>query len=207
MGTSADINDEWMELYNNTGFSLDLTGWKLQAEDGVPDIELSGKIEPYGYYLLERTDDTTISDIDADQIYTGALDNGGEKLELRDSENNLIDYIDCSVEWHKWHKGNNVNKTAMERIDPIKDGGENNWADNNGAEINGIAKDKISLIKGTPRAKNSATIAGGINPHSGKVLFGNISQDTTFTRAESPYILWGITVDENVVLESNQGLL
>jgi len=39
-----------------------------------------GFITAHGFYLLERTDDTTVSDIGADQIYTGGLNNNGETL-------------------------------------------------------------------------------------------------------------------------------
>ena len=58
---------------------IDLTGWTINAVDGTPSIALSGTITAGGYYLLERTDDTTISDITADLIYTGALSNTVEE--------------------------------------------------------------------------------------------------------------------------------
>jgi hypothetical protein len=57
MGTTADANDEWLELVNNTAVDIDLTGWRLVSSDGTPDITLSGVIPAGGRYLLERTDD------------------------------------------------------------------------------------------------------------------------------------------------------
>nr|NQU89031.1 lamin tail domain-containing protein [Bacteroidota bacterium] len=101
MGTEASHTDEWIELYNTTGEDIELEGWTLNAEDGSPEITLANTISANGFYLLERTDDNTISDILAD--WTGAFGNGlhndGESLELRDNENNLIDKLDCEDEW------------------------------------------------------------------------------------------------------------
>ena len=91
MGTEASYNDEWIELYNNTDFSINLVGWVLKAGDGSPEINLTGIISAKSFYLLERTDDYSVPGISADQIYTGALGNSGENLELYDSSGNLID--------------------------------------------------------------------------------------------------------------------
>src|SRR3989344_6887087 len=68
MGTAESANDEWLELYNPTDAEIDLTGWRLEATDGSPKIELSGIIAAGGYFLLERTDDDAVAEITADQI-------------------------------------------------------------------------------------------------------------------------------------------
>ena len=83
MGTLTSASDEWIELFNNSGADIDLAGWTLTAADGTPSIVLSGTIPAGGHFLLERTDDSTIPAVPADQIYTGALTNSGEVLELR----------------------------------------------------------------------------------------------------------------------------
>ncbi|MEK7173873.1 MAG: lamin tail domain-containing protein, partial [Patescibacteria group bacterium] len=66
MGTVTSANDEWIELYNNGSEAVDLTGWRITAADGQPDITLDANICPNttipagGYFLLERTDDETV---------------------------------------------------------------------------------------------------------------------------------------------------
>src|SRR3989344_2323315 len=99
MGTASSANDEWMEIRNTTNQTINLTGWILSAQDGTPNITLSGSISPLGFYLLERTDETTLPDITADQIYTGALGNTGENLVLKNVSGTIIDQIDGSNEW------------------------------------------------------------------------------------------------------------
>jgi hypothetical protein len=44
---------------------------------------LSDSIPGGGHFLLERTDDTTVPDVSADQTYSGGLGNDGEDLFLR----------------------------------------------------------------------------------------------------------------------------
>ena len=114
MGTENSSNDEWIELKNNTGSNIDLAGWTLIAQDGSPTINLSGTIPANGYFLLERTDDESAPGITADQIYTGAIGNNGEILEMRDSENNLVDIIDASS---GWQAGDNSSKLTMAKVD------------------------------------------------------------------------------------------
>ena len=81
-GTNASSYDEWIELHNNTDRDIDLQGWVLAAADGTPSIQLTGIIVAHGFYLLERTDDTTVANKTADQIFSGALENSGEILRL-----------------------------------------------------------------------------------------------------------------------------
>lgn len=159
MGTITSSNDEWIELYNATGNTIDLSGWTLKSTTGTnpdPVIVLSGVIQPFGYFLLERTNDSTISDITADQIYTGALSDSGETLELRDTAGNLWDKVSNAG---GWYAGNKIGRFSMERID-FKQTGDNalNWKTNDGITKNGNDAGN-NPINGTPRAINSSTIS------------------------------------------------
>lgn len=140
MGTPNSYNDEWIELYNPNPWPVLLNNWLLKSKDGSPEIKLSGKIEGQSFFLLERTDDTSVPQIAADQIYKGGLSNQGEGLTLFNQQSELIDGVDCSL---GWFAGDNETKKTMERIDPLNDGSK-------------VANWKTSQrLGGTPRTQNS----------------------------------------------------
>ncbi len=122
MGTTTSASDEWIELLNNTGGDINLAGWTLTAADGTPSVTLSGIIPAGGHFLMERTDDSSVPGVPADLIFTGALGNTGEVLELRDELGGLQDGVDA------WHAGDNVTKETMQRADPSLEGtSSGNW--------------------------------------------------------------------------------
>lgn len=143
MGTIDSTSDEWIELKNNTNQEIGLTGWILAAEDGTPSINLTGKIKPNGFYLLERTNDDTIKNTMADQFYTGALENSGEILKLYDKDGDLQDIVghkDSTGQEVPWYAGDNTTKSTMGRIDSNKPGTDpTNW----------------QTISGTPKGQNN----------------------------------------------------
>lgn len=161
MGTKANENQEWLELYNNTKGDISLDGWQLRAADGSPTINLSGQISAQGFYLLENNEETT--DISADLVYSGNLDNNGEILELSDQFGNLVEKIDSSA---GWFAGDETTRTTMERINPQKDGSDSkNWLTNLSIEvekkedlINGKDQDGNPIL-GTPKNPNSVGVA------------------------------------------------
>ena len=151
-GTDASANDEWLELYNTTETAIDLTGWTLAATDGAPSITLVGTIAAGDFFLLERTDDTTVNDIAADQIYTGSLGNGGETLHLRDSSGTLIDT--ANTNGGDWPAGSSSPRLTMERITLDADDFDSDWVSNDGVIRNGEDANGAP-ISGTPRMANS----------------------------------------------------
>ena len=145
MGNTASTTREWIELFNNTNSNFNLSNWTLSWQHGSvasSTVILTQSIAPFDYYLLERIDDGTVPSIAADQIYTGSLNNSGERMELRDDAGNLIDFIDY---FSNWFAGDNGNKYTMSRIDPVSSGNtQANWK--NSEQVNG-----------TPRALNFST--------------------------------------------------
>jgi len=166
MGTNEQWQDEWIELYNEIDSDVLIDGWTLKSEDDSLFVELKGIIKSKSYFLLERTDDTTVPDIKADQIYKGNLNNNGAKLILLNN-NDIVEEIDCAL---GWFAGNNKTKKTMERINAILNGcDQSNW--------------KTSAEKGgTPNAQNSE------EKEISKKEIASVSQNTNYSKFSSTLI-------------------
>ena len=151
--TSSLTDDEWIELYNPGSSSINITGWTLKAADGTPSITLNGTISAGGYFLLERDNDSTVSDILADQIYTGDLANGGEALTLRDGANNVIDTANGNG--GSWPAGSSSTYGTMERVTTSTEN-DSAWRTNTGIKRNGKNANNGDIL-GTPKSSNSPT--------------------------------------------------
>ncbi len=148
-GTFASANDEWIELHNPGPEPVDLAGWRL-TDGGDIHPSLSGNLPPYGFFLMERTDNSTVSDIAADQIYTGSLRNSGERLELLGPAGEIVDTANSAG--GGWPAGDAETRVSMERR-----GGSDlpgNWATFSGYSGNGLDA-AGNPIQGTPRRANS----------------------------------------------------
>jgi hypothetical protein len=114
MGTQKSHTDEWVELKNLFHDSVDIGGWQLQNKNQGIKVSLKpGSVVPAGgFYLLERTDDTTVPAVSADAIYTGNLANANDALYLFDASCQLQDSV---VAASAWPAGDNASKRTMER--------------------------------------------------------------------------------------------
>lgn len=141
MGTEESANNEWMELKNFSSQKISLAGWQLKNERGKIKIffETGDEIEPDGFYILERTDDSSVSRVTADKIYSGALSNEEEWLRLFDASCNLIDEVNASWGWGKFGGENDSKKTLERNLNDF------NW--------------HTSVLKeGTPKSENSTPV-------------------------------------------------
>ncbi len=150
-GTIASGYDEWIELFNHTEEPIDLEGWTLLLGDR--EIPLFGEIPAGGFFLLERTDDSTVADVEADLVYKGALPNAGVVIQLLDPEGEVVDTANkgCPEGW--WAGGGDV-RASMERISPGIPDSPVAW--HKGTE-GGAHDAEGNPIHGTPGALNAVS--------------------------------------------------
>ncbi len=162
-GTAAFAADEWIELYNTTGATVELSGWTLVSADSGLSITLGESVPPYGYYLIERTDDNTVGDVPADLAtsFGAGLHNDGETLALRDAANEIVDT--ANGDGGGWPAGNgSPDYISMERLNPFAPDSDGNWGGNDGMIRNGLDADR-NPINGTPKAWNSRGVAADVS--------------------------------------------
>ncbi len=171
-GTAASANDEWIELYNPSNVSINITGWVLKSTSTAPsalNITLSGSISSGAYFLLERGNNFVVSDVTADQVYPGVslniLSDDGERLILcggtsTDALCGGTTFIDTansegsSSSTNPWPKGGlSPNYGSMERQGTSAEK-DNTWATNIGTPKNGLNANN-GAIYGTPKKANS----------------------------------------------------
>jgi hypothetical protein len=163
-GTAASASDEWIELYNASDFPIALDGWRLVfgatviplASPGESTIEArTAELLPGRYLLLERTDDTTVSDLPADILYKGLLSNAGVDLELIAPTGEVVDRLSAAEGWPAGFSADGeIPYGTLERVDPTAT--EPAWRSNDGVHRNGSDADGEPL-NGTPKAENAAT--------------------------------------------------
>lgn len=115
MGTDSDPAHEWIELYNFSASSTDLSGWTLASEDGSLSLNLSGVLSPHGVVLLERETDEAVPGITAELIYSGEMPDTGADLSLKDPEGNVVDVANGGNNWQGIGGINIVPKKTAQR--------------------------------------------------------------------------------------------
>lgn len=116
MGGLNSASDEWIELKNISNNEIDVRDWQLIDQGESMKIDFNSvkgpKVQPGGFVLLERTDDSSVPNIIADLIYTGALANSNEGLRLFDSQCHLVDEALANPDWPA---GDSTLRKTMER--------------------------------------------------------------------------------------------
>lgn len=159
-GSADSANDEWIELYNTTGSSIDLSGWKLR-DDGVDAYTFpSGLIIGAHSYLLMEDSEAAVSTVNADLIFNMSLANTGDSLQLADETGQVIDTVNASG--GAWYAGSTTSYATMERIDPFAGDLAANFASSSGGS--GALASAGAEVKGTPRALNSVSTPPATQP-------------------------------------------
>ncbi len=204
-GTGASIGDEWVELFNPTSKSINLSGWTVYAGDSTPYIPLSGTIAAGGYFLIERDDDTAVGGVTANLIFAPHdLSDGGEHMYLARFSSGATTTIDSRTAacGSSWCGGTSSTRYSMERYGNTQSElAANEWGSTlgefimNGTDVSG------NPIKGTPGQKNSLSYQ--------LAKTNTLTANKTILAAHSPYYVGreGFTVNAGTTLTVEPGVV
>ncbi len=198
-GTQDNWRDEWVELFNTTDQTIDLTGWYIEDNSRVYEIE-SGEIAPFGYFVLADKEES-FSNFLADAIMTLSLLDGGEKLTLFNNLGTVMDTVNSTG--GSWYAGDGSTKATMERIDPYN---LNDTPDNWGTATsgNGVLGRYGTPVLGTPGSINSVFDGDGakvsILPENLAVESGNVTFTVVIDDVEDFYAYgFELNYDSNIL--------
>jgi hypothetical protein len=170
-GTTYNTSADWIELYNPTAADVDLNGWTLEAQDGVPSIALTGVISAGGFYLVAHssnaeatTTPTTaptpacsifqLSDhVTVNQLFAGDLSSAGETLFLVNPADIVVDY--ANRDGGSWPAGTTTHSASMERNGIVPDS-STAWTTYADAPVNFVHDCNNNRVYGTPGGSNWA---------------------------------------------------
>lgn len=134
---------EYIELYNNSNATVDLSNWTF-TQGFLFTFPAGSSLGPNQYVIIAESE-SAFSGVFGFQplIWDGALTNSpGEDIELRDANNNVIDYVDY-MNVAPWPTGAAGGGHSLVLCDPNADNSlPENWQDATtpvGVTINGIA--------------------------------------------------------------------
>ncbi len=149
---SSKTSDEWVELKNKSGSSINLNGWQLLNKDANIKVffENDDNLAFGNYFLLERTDDNAVPGVPADKFFTNAIKNSDESLRLFNQNCRLVDEVLASSDW--------LAGSASPDYRTAERANDFSWRTYKGSGSNGIF--------GTPKSENSEgqISAGDQNP-------------------------------------------
>lgn len=207
-GTSQfTLEDEYIELYNNSDQDINLfpatdiqKRWTLKISGQKIVInKINNSIIPaHDYFLLENPDDRTVTEINGDIIYAGALSDSGGNLQLFDNNNNLVDQVSSSV---GWFAGSGATYSSMEKINSSLSGNNpTNWQTNQGPRLNGKVDGGGSALSlnGSPKQSNFGSI----------VLRGTQNEtERTLKKSDYPYVLTYYEIPAGKILNIEEGVV
>ena len=172
---SLGVDDyfEYIELYNNSGFNVDLSGWSF-AQGFTYVFDEGTILMDANYLVVARVPDSIIAHYGITNVvgpFSGALGNSGETVELVDANAVSIDIVtyDDGGDWPSEPDGNGP---SLELMDPNFDNSlSESWA--------------ASLIdNGTPGMQNSvfgAELLTLVAPNGWETFEQGSSQEITWT--------------------------
>ena len=198
----TDTNREWIELYNNSSFEIDLTGWKFNDGDDTtnhglnvpPDHGGQGSmILPVGGYLiLAEHAETFLIDhsgfsgtvIDTAEMNLKNASSTVTILKVIASDGTVIDEVTYYNSW-----GANGDGKTLERKSAAGGSNDpNNWAESSapGGTPGAANNWELSILRIDSSASTTPEMGLGTDVAATTTITGN----TTWTLAGSPYRLF-----------------
>ena len=128
MAAPVEGDDEWIELYNGTNYSIELANWTIADGTGKNFITLDGLILPTQFKLIK--------------LAASHLNNDGDLIILRDGNKNEID----SVAYGDWENNTNNAPSGDEGVAIARQG--------DGVDSNRNNYDFAATATATPGAAN-----------------------------------------------------
>lgn len=120
---------EYIEVYNASGFPVDIKNWFLVIGTNEKEITESVVIQPDGFVLFCKNDavETMSNYGNCHGFSSFSITNAGVKIELRDESYALISSVDFNTSWYR-DKSKDEGGWSLEQIDPEAPcAGRENW--------------------------------------------------------------------------------
>ena len=116
---AGEASLEWVELHNQMGVNMDLSGWSIAG--GVAFTFPEGTIVPGGGFVVVAISPSALATesgfTDALGPFVGRLANDGERLELRNNSDRVMDWIDYRDD-SPWPPGADGAGVSLAKVDP-----------------------------------------------------------------------------------------
>lgn len=156
---------EWIELYNQMGVDIDLSGWSLAGAVDYTFVE--GTLIRAGSYLVVASQPELLraQGVSASQVFgpfSGKLDNDGETIRLVGNSGRLLDRVQYGDDGD-WPAAPDGTGVSLARIDPMRgtdDVANWTWSDQVGGTP-GVANFPAARVADRPLRFNEIDAPGG----------------------------------------------
>jgi len=107
----AETANEWIELYNPLGNSVDISGWAIEDNNGIDIIPASSLIPANGFAVITASSttwdyweipDDVVKIVLSDGEIGNGLNNDADMLALRDNYGNIVDQMNWALPDPNW---------------------------------------------------------------------------------------------------------
>lgn len=110
----GDTTGEWIEIYNQMGVDVDISGWRLSG--GIDYVFPSATVIGGGEFLVIAANPAALSG--SLGPLDGALNNGGKTINLRDNSDRVMDSINYEDNW-PWPPAADGSGASLTKTSPL----------------------------------------------------------------------------------------